>query len=526
LSTGIQLAEDDDTKARAKAALDDLDKPDTELKTSSDDAMRARLRLAAQQGKGTKLKDMNPLDRDQWQKEVDQFQKQKSTNEGLRDAVAKRVMSKMDNLRTVSKYPDAGVQQAGTMTPSLAGKVVSDYKQPLFKSRGPSTPYTPDEQQTMQGVKKQMQSQADRQSSLDYDGPRGSSAAPSPQATRAARSQSAAFDAQNNMRSNQDLFNRAYGIKDAYGIDEASMMNPEIPSDFGSDQHLRDLMKLAGAYRAGDRSSLQKSTNDLLARMTGQDKSSASAVAPSFGTPGAAHDGQGGYDYSDEAPDQTDAETARLARSGTADMPNDRRMNDADYINSLNLDMPKGQAHDGQGGSDYSNDPDQSDAETSRLNRDGNSVDLGLPPGQLDKNAWDDMMKTVPALDKDAWDDLVRGKVSEADRADGFADPSFNSDRWNSIPAGKSGPRPRPAKTPSFDVTKDPLFRAAMNRIDADNRAKSQMGSTVPTVPLSDLESIEPPRLSMVPTVDVTSTFESREGDALLARIKSLALIK
>jgi len=525
LSTGIQLAEDDDTKARAKAALDDLDKPDTELKTSSDDAMRAR----AKNQKGTKLTDMNPIDQDQWKKEVDQLQKQKSTNEGLRDAVAKRVMSKMDNLRTVSKYPDAGVQQAGTMTPSLAGKVVSDYEQPLFKSRGPSTPYTPAEQQTVQGVRKQMQSQADKQSNLDYDGPRGSSAAPSPQATRAARSQGAAFDAQNNMQSNQDLFNRAYGI------DEASMMNPEIPSDFGSDQHLRDLMKLAGAYRAGDRSSLQKSTNDLLARMTGQDKSSASAVAPSFGTPGAAHDGQGGSDYQDEEPNQSDAETARLARSGTPDMPNDRKMNDADYINSLNLDMPKGQAHDGQGGSDYSNDPDQSDAETSRLNRASNSVDLGLPPGQLDKDAWDDMMKTVPALDKDAWDNLVRGKVSEADapgkmqyRAKGFTELPMQHMGGGYKNNGSYSPdKPvSPVKTPSFDVTKDPLFRAAMNRIDADNKAKSQMGSTVTTVPLSDLESIEPPRLSMVPTVDVTSTFESREGDALLARIKSLALIR
>ena len=454
------------------------------------------------------------------------------TNEGLRDEVAKRVMSKMDNLRAVSKYPDAGVQQAGTMTPSLAGKVVSDYEQPLFKSRGPSTPYTSDEQQTLQGVKKQMQSQADKQSNWDYAGPRGSRAAPSPQATRAAQSQGAAFDAQNNMQSNQDRIKNAYGIDE----DEASISNPKIPIDFGSDDHLKDLLKLSGAYRAGDRSSLQKSTNDLLARMTGQDKSSAADVAPSFGTPGAAHAGQGGSDYQDEEPNQSDAETARLARSGTADMPNDRRMNDADYINSLNPDMPKGQAHDGQGGYDYGDDPDQSDAETSRLNRAGNSVDLGLPPGQLDKNAWDDMMKTVPALDKDAWNDLVRGNVSEADRADGFADPGFNSERWKSTRAGQAKPQLAPAKTPSFDVTKDPLFRAAMNRIDADNKGMKNPINKGFTADPNGYRSDEPllsplgkaPSLpsNRVTPVDATDTFESREGDALLARIKSLALIK
>lgn len=50
------------------------DKPaNTELKTSSDAEIRARLRLAAQQGKGTKLKDMNPLDRDQWLKSTGQY---------------------------------------------------------------------------------------------------------------------------------------------------------------------------------------------------------------------------------------------------------------------------------------------------------------------------------------------------------------------------------------------------------------------------------------------------------------------
>jgi hypothetical protein len=131
-------------------------------------------------------------------------------------------------------------------------------------------------------------------------------------------------------------------------LDEADMMNPEIPSDFGSDSHLRDLLKLSGAYQAGDRSALKKSNDAMLARMTRSDPPTAT---PSFSAPGAAHDGQGGYDYSDEEPDQSDAETARLARFSVSD-------------------EPKGQAHAGQGGYDYSDEePDQSDAETARLGR-------------------------------------------------------------------------------------------------------------------------------------------------------------
>jgi len=65
------VKEDDNIKARAKAAFDELDNPDTELKTSSDAEIRAR--LAAQKGKGTKLNDMNPLDRDQWLKSTGQY---------------------------------------------------------------------------------------------------------------------------------------------------------------------------------------------------------------------------------------------------------------------------------------------------------------------------------------------------------------------------------------------------------------------------------------------------------------------
>ena len=52
-------------------------------------------------------------------------------------------------------------------------------------------------------------------------------------------------------------------------------------------------------------------------------------------------------------------------------MPNDRKMNDADWIMSQNPDNPQGQAHAGQGGYDYNDadDSDQSNAETSRLGR-------------------------------------------------------------------------------------------------------------------------------------------------------------
>jgi hypothetical protein len=150
-------------------------------------------------------------------------------------------------------------------------------------------------------------------------------------------------------------------------MDEASMMNPEIPSDFGSDSHLRDLLKLSGAYRAGDRSALDQSNRAMLARMTRQDPPT---VAPAAGTPGAVHDGQQGYDYQDEEPNQSDAETARLARFSTTD-------------------EPKGQAHAGQGGYDYNDEePDQSDAETARLGRAGTSADLEFvhAPGEAGRS--------------------------------------------------------------------------------------------------------------------------------------------
>ena len=289
---------------------------------------------------------------------------------------------------------------------------------------------------------------------------------------------------------------------------------PPSMGNFGSNDQLQRLMKLAGMYRAGNRSSLQKSTNDLLARMTGQDKSSAADVAPSFKTPGAAHAGQGGSDYQDEEPkgqahsgqqgydyqdeepkgqahsgqggsnyynyddaDQSSAETARLGRSGATAQPNDRRMNDADWINSQNPDNPKGQAHAGQGGYDYSDEAEPNDRKMNdanyinSLNPNGAEKpprDLGLPPGELDKNSWDDMMKSVPGLDNNAWADLMRGNVSEADRA-----PPL--------------PNRRVASVKSLD--------------------------NAPPLPNSRVEP-----------VDVTR--ESREGDALLARIKSLALIR
>jgi len=65
------VKEDDNIKARAKAAFDELNNPNTGLKTSSDAEIRAR--LAAQKGKGTNLKDMNPFDRDQWLNSTGQY---------------------------------------------------------------------------------------------------------------------------------------------------------------------------------------------------------------------------------------------------------------------------------------------------------------------------------------------------------------------------------------------------------------------------------------------------------------------
>jgi hypothetical protein len=177
------------------------------------------------------------------------------------------------------------------------------------------------------------------------------------------------------------------------------MLNPQIPDDFGSDDHLDRLRQLAGNIQKAPRDQmsalLKKSNDELSKRMTtpdlakqnlfkglnnipqsdqpqsmdalfkGLNGTPAPAAAPSFRTPGEAHAGQGGYDYNND-PDQSDAETARLARSGT---PGD----------------PKGQAHAGQGGYDYNDDtdqnvydydditqkddPDQSDAETARLGR-------------------------------------------------------------------------------------------------------------------------------------------------------------
>jgi hypothetical protein len=181
------------------------------------------------------------------------------------------------------------------------------------------------------------------------------------------------------------------------------------------------------------------------------------------------------------------------------------------------------------------------------------------------------------------------GNVNEADRAQGFAAPGFQSDWWKSTPAGQAKTQPAPAKTPSADVTKDPLFRAAMNRIDADNKGNSRsryflphsdepvvqpptmnridpdtnipdsdgpypvsysnrddLGPPVTPVfdqepPLSSLDKApslpnrrvasvrsldNAPRLPNNTVTNVDVTRESREGDALLARIKSLALIR
>lgn len=180
---------------------------------------------------------------------------------------------------------------------------------------------------------------------------------------RAQKSKGATIDAQNSMQSNQDLFKRAYGI------DEASYMDPQVV-DLSSDNEIANAFKLLNQYKNG-KADFAANNQRLLDKMTGQGQ----PATPSFSAPGAAHDGQGGYDYNNEEPDQSDAETARLNRSGTPDTPNDRKMNDADWIMSQNPEEPKGQAHLGQDGYNYQDEePDQSDAETSRLDRASRSL--------------------------------------------------------------------------------------------------------------------------------------------------------
>ena len=359
-------------------------------------------------------------------------------------------------------------------------------------------------------------------------------------------------------------------------------MDPQVV-DLTSDNEIARAHELLKQYTNG-KADFAANNRQLLARMTGQDKTGAApgSVAPSFGTPGAAHAGQGGSDYQDEEPKGQAHAGQGGYNYGDEAEPNDRRMNDADWIMSQNLDEPKGQAHSGQQGYDYQDEPDQSDAETSRLNRAGKSVDLGLPPGQLDKSAWDDMMKSVPGLDNDAWNDLVRGKVSEADyapaqnRAQGFIDPGFNSTNWPGHPSsprslarrarneadrakiqadqarGEAPSLPSPAKEP-FRVT---VRGTGINQSAAETARLARASGAWPQpepdtdIPDSDgpypvsysnrddlgppvfdqeppLSSLDKaPRLPNNTVTNVDVTRESREGDALLARIKSLALIK
>jgi hypothetical protein len=144
----------------------------------------------------------------------------------------------------------------------------------------------------------------------------------------------------------------AYDLPGDEELDEASYMDPQVV-DLSSDNEIANAFKLLNQYKNG-KADFAANNQRLLDKMNGQDKSIA---APSFSMPGAAHAGQGGYDYNNEEPDQSDAETARLARFGAPD-------------------EPKGQAHAGQGGYDYNDqDPDQSDAETARLGRYGASAD-------------------------------------------------------------------------------------------------------------------------------------------------------
>ena len=523
------------------------------------------------------------------------------TNEGFRDKVLQTIFktepkiarSSMDNLGTVSKSPNALLAPARS-------KEAADMQ--AWNKLYPETPWTPASDEDLLksfnhhlNIKKDF-GQASRESMPNDFLPTG--------AARAARTQGAAFDAEKSMQGNQDL------LKHAYGIDEADSSNPEIPHTFGSPEHLAHLAGLGKALQAGDRSALGKSNAALAAAQVGQGKTPwEPAPTPSVGMSGAAHAGQQGYDYQDEEPkgqahsgqggynyynyddaDQSSAETARL---GKLRNPNVDPALAHMLINPNNPDAFAMQRDE---------EPDQSSAETARLNKLTNPnvhpdmAHMLTNPNNPDAWTWkrSDFEKRSdfkPAADQNDKD----GNVNEADRAQGFAAPGFQSDWWKSTPAGQAKTQPAPAKTPSADVTKDPLFRAAMNRIDADNKGNSRSRYFLPhsdqpvvqppgvgpqpepdtdipdpdnshpvltgtvnqngTVdfgpysyrrdkaapPLSSLDNAPPlpnrrvasvrsldnaPPLpnSRVEPVDVTR--ESREGDALLARIKSLALIK
>ena len=130
-------------------------------------------------------------------------------------------------------------------------------------------------------------------------------------------------------------------------------------------------------------------TQPMDALYKGLNGTPAPAAAPAFRTPGEAHAGQGGYDYNDD-PDQSDAETARLARSGIPGEPKGQAhagQGGYDYNDDAET---KGQAHAGQGGYDYNDDPDQSDAETARLGRAGNSPSFRTPgEAHADQDGYD-----------------------------------------------------------------------------------------------------------------------------------------
>ena len=189
------------------------------------------------------------------------------------------------------------------------------------------------------------------------------------------------------------------------------------------------------------------------------------------------------------------------------------------------------------------------------------------------------MMKSVPGLDDNAWADLMKQtKVSEADapaqnRAKGFTSPTFQSRQlpgkkwWGSdgyppLPTDGSDPNNTPNKGNSrsryfLPHSDQPVVQPpTMNRIEPDTDIPDSDGpypvaygnrdDLGPPVfdqepPLSSLDkapSLPNRRVASVRSLDnapplpnnrvepVTTTYESREGDALLARIKSLALVK
>jgi len=114
--------------------------------------------------------------------------------------------------------------------------------------------------------------------------------------TRAQKSKGATIDAQNSMQDNQDLFKNAYGI----------------------DEDMTDVGDVVGQAARSARDFLGKTADNIsepISNFFKGVKQGYNGKAPE--QPKRPTAGQRGYDYSDEEPDQSDAETARLGRKDT-----------------------------------------------------------------------------------------------------------------------------------------------------------------------------------------------------------------